>query len=182
MTRARRALLVAAAAGGEALALAGAWAIVVLRYRWDDPAAAAASAGMYAFGDSVLVLAGFGVLSLAPTWLLFRALRDLDGFWRALSWAGLGWAALAPIAATLWLLASLGAGPGASTAPPRVAAEGLSLLRLLATSTSLPALALAWWACRHPPSTRRLGLAIALEAAGLLGFFAWSGWSLLRAR
>ena len=177
MTPGRRLLLVAAAFAALAAALAAGWELVQLRYRWEDPAVVAASSGMSAFGDSVVFLAVIGVLSLPAGWLLFRALRDLDGFWRVLSWSGLSWAALAP--ASVLVRVAARAGPGAGPLP---LLDALAIVRLLASPASLPGLVLAAYGCRHPPSTRRLRWAVALDAAGLAAFALWLGWALLRAR
>lgn len=181
MSRTRRLVLVAAAVAGWGAALVAAYALVQLRYRWEDPASAAASSGARAFGDVTLILAAFGVLSIPATWALLRAVRDVDVAWRALSWAGLGWAALAPASLAVRFLAALpkGESAGAWTAPLE-AANAYAFIRLLATPACLPALGVAWWACRHAASTRRLRWAFAFEAAGLGGLVAFLGAALLR--
>jgi hypothetical protein len=177
----RRLLLVGVSLAGFAAAGAVATALVQLRYRWIDPAEAQASGGMYAFGDLILWLAVVGVLSLPPTWLLFRALRDVEWVWRLASWSGLIWAALAP-AGVLVRLADALRGPAFAVAPLPVfqVADALSLLRLLASPASLPGLAVAWWACGHPPSRRRLRWAVALEASGVAAYAIWVVWALAR--
>jgi hypothetical protein len=177
VTRARRLLLVSAAAGAWTAALVGAWELVQLRYRWEDAAVVQASSGMYAFGDSVLLLALMGVLSLPAIWLLFRALRDLDGFWQLVSWSGLSWAALAPASVAVRAVAAAARGSASLGL-----ADAFAVVRLLASPASIPGLALAWWACRHPASRRRLRWAVALDVAGLAAFAVWMAWALLRAR
>jgi hypothetical protein len=178
MSRARRLLLLAAATAAFAGVVVAAGALVALRYRSVDPAVVTASSGMYAFGDSVLFLAVIGAMSLPAGWLVLRALRDLDGFWRAISWAGLSWAALAPASVAIRAVST--AAPGA--AAPLQLAEALAIVRLFASPASLPGLVLAAWSCRHPPSTRRLRWAVALDGAGLAALALWLGWTLLRAR
>jgi hypothetical protein len=75
------------------------------------------------------------------------------------------------------LIGPLGGPP--SPADPRGSALGLAdafaVLRLLVSPASLPALAVAAWACIHPPSTRRLRWAAALELAGVLAAVAFLG-------
>jgi hypothetical protein len=183
MTRPRRLLLVGIALAGYGAAFAATHALVQLRYRWIDPADAQASGGMYAFGDLILELAVVGVLSLPPTWLLLRALRDVEWMWRLASLCGLCWAALAP-AGILVRLVEATAGPAFAAAPPRAfqVADALSVLRLIASPASLPGLAVAWWACGHPPSRRRLRWAVALEASGVAAYALWMVWALARAR
>lgn len=183
VTGARRGLLVGTAAAGYVAALAATHALVMLRYRWVDPAAAAASQGMYAFGDLIAELGVVGVLSLAPTWLLLRALRDVGGFWRLVSWAGLSWALLAPVAIAIRIVEAL-AGPGSAARAPSllVAADVFAVLRLLATPAALPGLAIACWACAPGPARRRLLWATGLEASGVAAYALWIGWAILRGR
>lgn len=177
MDRSRRAVLLGVALAGYAAAFAGAGWLVALRYRWEDPAAVSASSGMYAFGDLVWGLAFLGVLSIPATAVLLRALRDLEGFWRALSWGGLCWAALAPAALAIRLANTVVGLPQAA-----LAADAFAVLRLLASPASLPALVIAWWACGPAPARRRLRLAVLLEASGVAGYAVWLLWAVLRAR
>jgi hypothetical protein len=183
MTRQRRLLLVGAALAGFVVAAAAASALVQLRSRWIDPADAQASAGMYGFGDLILWLGVVGVLSLPATWLLFRALRDVEWVWRIASWSALFWAALAPAGVLIRLADALGS-PAAPSAPLPAfqVADALSVLRLIASPASLPGLAVAWWACGHPPSRRRLRWAVALEASGVAAYATWVVWALARSR
>jgi hypothetical protein len=183
MTRARRALLVALALGGWAAAFAATQAIVALRYRFADPVAVAGSPGMWAFGDLVEGIVLFGALSVPGTWLLLRALRDADAFWGAVSWVGLAWAALAPLALALELLTALSAGRAIRSAPPALqVASALAVVRLLTTPAALPGLAVGWWACAHAGPRRRLRWATGLEAVGAVSCGLWLAWALLRAR
>lgn len=182
MTRRRRALLVGIAALGYVAAFAATHALVMLRYVWEDPAAVDASQGMYAFGDFTAELAVVGVLSLPPTWLLLRAVRDLEGFWRALSWTGLAWAALVPLAVAI-RAAEAFAGPALARRVPSaiVLADIFALVRLLATPAALPGLAVACWACAPGPSRRRLLWAVGFEGAGVAAYALWIAWALLHA-
>ena len=63
-----------------------------------------ASAGMYAFGDSLLFIAVFGVVSTIPTGLALVFLRQSRSFWIALSVVALVVAStsLAAVAVILW--------------------------------------------------------------------------------
>jgi hypothetical protein len=189
VSRARRTLFVALAVAGWIGALALAHWIVQLRYLWEDPAVVAASSGMYAFGDAIMEVTVAAVLSIPATWMLFRAVRDLDGFWRLASWAGLAWAACAPTSVAIRVLVAVAARaaggppvPGRPELSVAAVADVLAVLRLLASPASLPGLALAWWACVHEPSTRRLRWAVWLELAGTVAGALWLVWALSRAR
>ena len=89
---------------GYILAFICASAAVYIRILTTQGAVAQASSGMYAFGDTILFLAVFGVLALIPTVLAFYFLRSNEKFWNgfaviclAFSIAGL----FVPIANTL---------------------------------------------------------------------------------
>ncbi len=56
---------------GYAVAVVIAWVYVDLRARRADPAIAAASGGMAAFGDALVFLGLTGALCLLVTWLVF---------------------------------------------------------------------------------------------------------------
>ena len=57
--------------------------------------------GMQAFGDVILVLGLFGVLSVVPTALALYFLRPLEKFWTVFALASLALAATGPIAALM---------------------------------------------------------------------------------
>jgi hypothetical protein len=179
MSRRRRVLLLGLAVAGFAGALALAHWIVQLRYRWEDPAVVTASSGMYAFGDAIAELTLTAVLSLPASWLVFRAVRDLDGFWKLVSWAGLAWAACAPASVAIRVLHAVG---GDASPQTMVVSDVLAVLRLLSSPASLPGLAVGWWVCVHEPSRRRLRWAVWMELAGSVATALWFVWALSRAR
>ena len=173
-TRARLAL----AATGYVLSFVLSFGVVQLRYLFLDPAVVEASSGMYAFGDLLGGLLLGGLFSLVPTWFLLRALANDPGLQGLLSWAGLAWAATAPVSPVMLFL---GAG-GASRGPLDQALlllHVLSVLRGVVIPGSLLALGLAWWLGREPAPRRRVAAALALELGGLLGVAAWLAKALL---
>ena len=76
-------------AGGYVLALLVAWAIVTTYIALTDGPDRQASGGMYAFGDSLLFLALFGVAAVPATGAALYFVRPFHAFWRALSVAAL---------------------------------------------------------------------------------------------
>jgi hypothetical protein len=70
---------------GYAAAFAIASAVEAVRIANTSGPEAQASSGMYAFGDSVLFVAVFGLLALVPTAAAFYVLRSDRRFWLVLS-------------------------------------------------------------------------------------------------
>ena len=66
---------------GYIIAPIGAFLAVYLRELATQGTDAQASAGMFAFGESILFLVVFGVLALVPTALAFYFLRPLEKLW-----------------------------------------------------------------------------------------------------
>jgi hypothetical protein len=98
---------------------------------------AQASSGMYAFGDTLLFVAVFGVAALVPTGAALFFLRPYRHFWRVISVFGLGVAFTGLTAATLFAI-----GRHAESSP-LAAWAGLSVLRILIA----PLLALTFLVC-----------------------------------
>jgi hypothetical protein len=94
-----------------------------------------ASGGMYAFGDSLLFCAAFGIVSIVPTGLMLIVLRQSRSFWVALSVLALAIAGtsvamavgtvLAPTSTSLWVMLSF---PRIFLSPFLAVAFGLSAL------------------------------------------------------
>lgn len=134
-------------AGGYAVAFLAASAAVALRVANTSGPVAQASSGMYAFGDSVLFVAVFGMLALVPTAAALFFLRPYDRFWQVLS-------VLALIVVLTGVAAAILFAVGRHAAAPSTLATwaAFSVLRILLA----PLLALAFLVCalfspnRHP--------------------------------
>jgi hypothetical protein len=85
-------------AGGYAGAFGIAAVVVAVHVAWTSGPAAQASSGMFAFGDSLLFLAIFGVAAIPATCGALFFLRPCLAFWRVLSVAALVTAATAVVA------------------------------------------------------------------------------------
>ena len=121
-------------------------------YLWARLNPSPGSQGMQAFGDAVLFVGLFCVLSLVPTGIALYSLRPLQKLWTGLSISSLVLAATGPFAAmTRWLHQS-----GWTTV------ESLSLPRVLAA----PLLGLGFLICGVFAPNRRSRL-ILLAAAGI---------------
>lgn len=166
----RRGWLVAA---GYVLALVGAGAFVAWRQGLIDPRDAAASSGMHAFGEVVSFLAVASVLSLVPTFLLLRILRESERGSAAVSKLLLLWAATAPVAVLATAAASSGPAGQPMSSPFLALASAFGILRLFVSPVALVAILLAAGAFAQPRPRRRLRRAAGLEAAGLVALAAW---------
>ena len=123
MTRVLRIGLVAAGYVGAFLVAAGAVAIRVANTSGPD---AQASSGMYAFGDSYLFIAIFGLLALVPTGAALYFLRPYRAVWIVLSAVG-GCVAITGVAAAALFVVGRDA-----VAPSTLAAwAAFSVLRIL---------------------------------------------------
>ena len=158
-------------AGGYALALAGAAAAVALRQALVDPRDAQASSGMHAFGDLAWFLAVAALLSLAPTLLLLRAVRDSGRGLAAVARLFLAGSATAPLAVLAVTVASRRpAGPPGLLALASV----LGFLRVLVSPAAFLATLLAAWVLAPTAAGRRLRWAAGLEAVGVIALGAWA--------
>ncbi|HSY52153.1 MAG TPA: hypothetical protein VLC46_25355 [Thermoanaerobaculia bacterium] len=130
-------LKVTVVAGGYVAAFVAASAAVAIRMASNrgDPQA---SGGMFAFGDSIVFIAVFGVLALVPTAGALYFLRPYQRFWEVLSRLCLAVAVTGLTAVILFA-----AGSHAMPPSPLVMWAGLSLLRILVA----PLLALAFLVC-----------------------------------
>src|SRR5689334_3038774 len=72
-------------AGGYVAALLAASAAVAIRMATTSGPEAQAAGGMYAFGDSIVFVAVFGLLALVPTGGALYFLRPYRRFWVVLS-------------------------------------------------------------------------------------------------
>jgi hypothetical protein len=100
----RPAIKLAWIAAGYAAAFAIASAVESIRIANTIGPEAQASSGMYAFGDSVLFVAVFGLLALVPTAAAFYFLRSDRRFWLAISGIGFTVAITGVIAAILFAI------------------------------------------------------------------------------
>jgi len=152
-------LKVTVVAGGYVAAFLAASAAVAIRMAATSGPDAQASGGMYAFGDSVVLVAVFGVLALVPTGLALYFLRPYRRFWVVLSRLCLAVAVTGLTAVILFA-----AGRHAMPPSPLAIGAGLSVLRILVA----PLLALTFLVCAlfTPHRSPRLALlaATAMEA------------------
>jgi hypothetical protein len=86
-------------------------AAVAIRVANTSGADAQASSGMYAFGDSYLFIAVFGLLALVPTGAALHFLRPYRRLWVVLSALGLSVALTGAAAASLFVLGRHAVGP-----------------------------------------------------------------------
>ena len=91
---------------GYSAALFAASAAVYVRQLNTQGPDAQASAGMYAFGDSVVFVAVFGFVALFPTGLGLYFLRPVRTFWTILAIAALAVAATGPVSVAMIALKS----------------------------------------------------------------------------
>jgi hypothetical protein len=130
-------LKVTVVAGGYVAAFLAASAVVAIRMANTRGPDAQAASGMFAFGDSVLFVAVFGVLALVPTGGALYFLRPYQRFWMVLSLLCLAVAVTGPTAAILFAVGRH------ATPSPLATWAGLSVLRLLVA----PLLALTFLVC-----------------------------------
>jgi hypothetical protein len=155
-------------AGGFAAALLIAVAVVAFHIALTSGPTAQASSGMYAFGDLVLFVAVFCVVSLAPTAAALFFLRSRRRFWTVLSVSGCA------IAVTGLVAVGLFATGRNEVASPLATWAGYSILRILAA----PLLAFVFMLCAimTPERLPRLALLVAtlMEAAvSAYAVFVW---------
>jgi len=112
-------------AAGYVVAIILASIAVAIHIRIIGPDAQSAG-GMYAFGDSVLFVAVFGVAALLPTGAALFFLRPYRGFWNAISGLGLTVAVTSVVAAGLYAF-----GRHAAVSSPLANWAALSVLRIL---------------------------------------------------
>lgn len=133
----RMLLRVAGVVGGYVAAWLAASAVVAFRVAHLDVSAAQASSGMYAFGDSLLWLAVFGMVALVPSGVALSLLRDHGRVWAVLSTMALAIAVTGVTAAMLFAV-------GSHAAPSTLATlAGFAVLRILVA----PLLALTFLVC-----------------------------------
>ena len=172
--------LAALAVVGYALAVAGGCGAVWLAEQARDPRIADASSGMYAFGDLLQFLLVAGLLSLAPTWLVVRALRRSPPAQELLAAALLAWAAGGACAVVGFVVSGRFAdGPGHTMAPWAALVSGLSVLRLTVCLPSLLLAVLGRQGCAAPLARRRANWALGLEALTCLAAGGWMARALL---
>jgi hypothetical protein len=152
-------LKVAVVAGGYVAAFLVASAVVAIRVASTSGPDAQAASGMFAFGETLLFGAVFGVAALGPTGAALVFLRPYRRFWTVLSVSGLAVAVTGITAAVLFAV-------GRDAAPSPLATwAALSVLRILAA----PLLALTFLVCAvfSPHRSPRLAFlgATAMEAA-----------------
>ena len=163
-SRTRKALLVAA---GYVLALFAAWVVVRLNMLATDTPDRQSSAGMYAFGDTVLFLGAFALAAVPATMLLLYFLRSAPRFWpwasgaavaiactavaamlsyllRAPSFPSSTWVTLTPLRILLAPVLGLAFFLGLVFAPTR-SSRRLMMAATLMELAAFLAVALAWW-------------------------------------
>ncbi len=152
-------LKVTVVAGGYGAAFLAASAAVAIRMAITSGPDAQAAGGMYAFGDSVVFVAVFGLLALVPTGGALVFLRPYRRFWMVLSLLCLAVAVTGLTAAILYA-----AGRHAPPSPLATWA-GYSVLRILVAPLLAPTfLVCALVTPHHSPRLAFLA-ATAIEAA-----------------
>ena len=155
------------AVGYVAAFLIASVAVAVRVANTNGPDAQAAS-GMYAFGDSLLFFAVFGVSALVPTGAALVFLPPCRQFWTVVAALGVLVAVTGVAAAMLFLV-------GRHSAPSLLATlAGLSVLRILVA----PVLALTFLVCAvlspHRSARSAFVAAMVMEVAtSACGGFAW---------
>jgi hypothetical protein len=137
-----------------------AFAVVAIQVAATSGAEQQASSGMYAFGDSLLFLAVFGVAAVPPSAAALFFLRPCRSFWLAHSVVALGIAATA--------LAALADSTALRTAhPPAVFNDGSGLAAIRLAITPLFAFAFLLSGTFAPNRSTRIALLAAaiIEAA-----------------
>lgn len=153
-------------AAGYILALLIAQAAVAI-HEASTRADSRGSDGMYAFGDSLLFLAVFGVAAVPATGAALYFLKSYSGFWRVLSVLALVVAGTGLAAGVLYLV-----GRGASTSPTLQLWSAFAVLRILGAPLMALIFLLAGLFAPDRPDRGRLLIATASEAAvfGCIGF------------
>jgi hypothetical protein len=156
--------------GGYAAAILLAFCVVSIYIYQTSGPDRDASAGMYAFGDSLLFIAVFGVASTVPTALALVFLRQSRYFWIAVSVVALALAStsLAAVAAILLEQQKLALSPSLNVL------AALAVLRILVAPFLAASFGLA--ALFAPEARFRWCLFGAASAEGLssvYGFFHW---------
>jgi hypothetical protein len=168
MTARKPILQVVAVGGGFLVAFLVASAAVAVRVASTNAADAQAASGMYAFGDTLLFFAVFGLVGLVPTSAALYFLRPYRRVWTVLSALACAAALTGVIAAVLYVVGS--------AAPPSPLATwaGFSVLRILVA----PLFALVFLVCTAfvPHRSARFAFLAAsvMEAAvSLYGGIVW---------
>jgi hypothetical protein len=164
----RRWRRLAVVAAGLGLSVAGGAGAVALRSSRIDPADAAASGGMHAFGDLLLFIATTGLLALAPTAALFLSWRRDPAPARRPRLL-LAWAATAPLGTLAFWAGRFTGGERGGWNALLALASALGLLRVFVSPISLAAILLSLLAFVTPEARRRVRWAAGLEAVALLG-------------
>jgi hypothetical protein len=162
MTRAQKGLLVA---GGYAGAVLAAWITVKLYVLATNGSDRDASAGMYAFGDSLVFAGAFTLAAVPATGLGLYFLRSSPRFWSTISVIAVAIAITALAAMVSYFLPQANASNWSSLAPLRILAAPLfGVIFLLALIFAPPS-----------PSRRRLLAATAMEfvAFAVVAFIWW---------
>lgn len=147
---------------GYAAAIVLAWIAVAMRFHYTSGAIRDASSGMYAFGDLILFLAVFTVLSLAPTATALYFLRSRPIFWTVLSTLALFLAATG--LAALAGYACCRTESWAAATPLRILAAPLLMLVFLLSAVVAP---------RRGPRLAFLAAAAAEAAVSAYAGFVW---------
>jgi hypothetical protein len=150
--------------GGYVTAILAAFCVVTISIHQASGFDRDASAGMHAFGDSLLFIAVFGVVSIIPTGLALFLLRQSRSFWVALSVVALVAASTSLAEVAVTVLVPLSVNPWALLAFPRI-----YLSPFLAAAFGLSA-----WAAPGIRFRWCLFGAASMEAvSGIYGFFHW---------
>jgi hypothetical protein len=154
------ALRIGSVAAGYLGAFVVASVAVAIRVARTSGPDAQASSGMYAFGDSYLFIAVFGVLALVPTGAALYLLRPYRRFWSVLSGLGVCIALTGVAAATLFALGRQ------AVAPSTLATwADVSVLRILLAPILTPAFLVVAVLTPHRAPRFALLSATALELA-----------------
>ena len=154
--------------GGYVAAILLAFGVVFIYINFTSGPYRDASSGMYAFGDSLLFIAVFGVISTIPTGLALVFLRQSRKFWIALCVVALVVASTSLAAVAVILLESRKLMFSASLWP------GLSAIRLFMSPFIAASVGLSALFAPEAGFRRYLFGAAAMEGvSSVYGFFHW---------
>jgi len=151
---------------GYVTAFLAAGVAMVLRVLLTQGDVANASSGMYAFGDTILFIAVFGVVALVPTGLALYWLRPVRRFWIVMAIAALVLAGTGLAAALVIALAS--------SQPRWVGTAAFAVLRMLCAPLLAPAFLIG--AAAAPTRRTRLALILAATVEAAVSLYAAVHW------
>ncbi|MBX7244272.1 MAG: hypothetical protein K1X53_02165 [Candidatus Sumerlaeaceae bacterium] len=152
---------------GYAVAILLAAVVVVLQTAFTNVSDRQAAPGMFAFGDTLLFLAVFGVAAIPATCIAFYFLRPVRRFWTVLAVSGSIVAATGLPASAIYAAAQ-----SAGTGSPLHAWSAVAVLRVFAA----PLFAMTFFLAGLFAPIRAAQVALLTAAAIEVTAFAWIAW------